>query len=184
MTKIILLSAAALLVSGCANARAPIAVQGDIAMQITSPAFEHNQTIPPQYTCDGDGISPPLKISGVPESAQSLVLIMDDPDIPDFVKQRMDIDVFDHWIAFNIPPETKEIPAAAEPSGTAGINSTQKTGYTGPCPPDKQHRYLFKLYALDATLDLEPSAKKQDIENAMKNHVLEQAVLVGLYARQ
>jgi len=152
-------------------------------MKLTSTAFENNQSIPSKYTCDAEDINPPLAISDVPEGAQSLVLIMDDPDIPDFVKKSRGIEVFDHWIVFNIPPNTTEITEATEPQSTGGVNSTGKTGYTGPCPPDREHRYLFKLYAIDTMLELDSGATKTDVEQAMQGHILEQTQLVGLYQR-
>jgi len=153
-------------------------------MKLTSTAFKNNQSIPSKYTCDADGINPTLEITEVPKGTQSLVLIMDDPDIPDFVKESRGIDVFDHWIVFNIPPKTNKIPEATEPLGTAGLNSTGQTGYTGPCPPDREHHYLFKLYALDTKIDLEHGATKKDVEQAMENHILEQTILTGLYKRK
>ena len=151
-------------------------------MTISSPAFANNQTIPVKYTCDGENINPPLEISGVPDGAKSLVLIMDDPDIPDFVKQKFGITVFDHWLAFNIPRATRQIPAG-QPVGTFGQNSSGKAMYTGPCPPDREHRYFFKLSALDTILDLPESTDKSGLEKAMQGHVLGQAQMIGLYSR-
>jgi Raf kinase inhibitor-like YbhB/YbcL family protein len=151
---------------------------------LTSPVFEEQGTIPAKYTCDADNMNPPLTIEGVPEGAKSLVLIMDDPDIPESVKQARGIEVFDHWTVFNIPPETATIPEAQEPSGTAGANGTGEVGYRGPCPPDREHRYFFKLYALDIMLDLPTGSTKTEVERAMEGHILAQTELIGRYDRQ
>lgn len=145
-------------------------------MQITSPAFGHNEEIPPVYTCDGDDISPELNIEGVPEGTKSLVLINDDPDAPG--------GVWDHWIIFNMPAALTRIQRGKEPEGVAVKNSWGRTGYGGPCPPSETHRYFFKLYALDTDLDLQPGSGKAEIETAMEGHILESAELIGLYTRQ
>ena len=145
-------------------------------MKILSPAFEANQTIPPKYTCDGENINPPLQIYDVPAGAKSLVLIFDDPDAP--------MGTWVHWTIWNIPPETKEIGENSAPIGAVeGITSFGSRGYGGPCPPSGTHRYFFKLYALDAMLDLPQSAKASDIKKAMKSHILDNAELIGLYKR-
>ena len=144
-------------------------------MKLTSPSFQHNGNIPSEFTCDGTDLSPPLTISDVPSNAKSLALIMDDPDAP--------VGTWDHWIVFNINPSTREIPKGKEPSGTAGKNSWGRTGYGGPCPPSGTHRYFFKLYALDAMLNLPQSSAKKDIEREMQGHILAKAELIGLYKR-
>ncbi|MBI2065735.1 MAG: YbhB/YbcL family Raf kinase inhibitor-like protein [Candidatus Zambryskibacteria bacterium] len=154
-------------------------------MQITSSAFEHNTSIPSKYTCDGDRpTNPPLSISGVPEEAKSLALIMDDPDVP---KQLRPDGVFDHWVLFNIPVETKEIPEGTS-AGTPGANTGGGNAYTGPCPPPQfepaEHRYIFKLYALDIELDVGPGAEKRKVIEAMQGHILAEAELIGKYKRQ
>jgi len=153
-------------------------------MKITSPVFKHNEAIPSKYTCDGNNVNPPLVFREVPAGAQSLVLIMDDPDIPAFVKEKMGIEVFDHWIIYNIPPETSKLSENSSPLGLEGKNSSGSSGYTGPCPPDQQHRYFFKLYALDKFLDLAAGATRQEVETAVQGHVLAEAELIGLYERQ
>jgi Raf kinase inhibitor-like YbhB/YbcL family protein len=107
---------------------------------------------------------------------------MDDPDIPESVKKNMGLDVFDHWVVFNIPADTIEITEGQAPPGVEGMNSAGQ-GYTGPCPPDGEHRYLFKLYALDTMLELNKSATKVRIEKAMKGHVIEKAQLIGVYKK-
>lgn len=153
------------------------------ALMLTSSAFENNGSIPSEYTCDGSQKNPPLSVAGVPEAARSLVLIMDDPDVP---RQLRPDGVFDHWVLFNIPPRTREI-AAGMIIGTAGRNSAGKNAYTGPCPPREyepsEHRYIFKLYALDTQLPLQEGASKSDVESAMREHIIEQAQLIGRYKR-
>jgi len=148
------------------------------SMKLTSPVFENNGNIPKKYTCDGEAISPPLAISDVPQDALSLVLIMDDPDAPM-------AGGFVHWVVFNLDPATKEIKENSKPAGgIEGLNSSGKTGYASPCPPSGVHHYQFKLFALDEKLQLDKSAKREDVEKATKGHILGQAVLVGLYQRQ
>ena len=148
-------------------------------MELKSNAFENNGKIPSKYTCDGENISPQLSISGVPENAKSLVLIMDDPDA---IKPAGK--VWDHWIVFNIPPETKEILESQEQQGTHGKGTSGNLNYRGPCPPDAEHKYFFKLYALDTTFDLPQGSEKQEIEEAMRGHIIEQTQLIGRYERQ
>ncbi|MFO7913857.1 MAG: YbhB/YbcL family Raf kinase inhibitor-like protein [Desulfotignum sp.] len=149
-------------------------------MKLTSSAFVQGEKIPSKYTCDGDNVNPPLEITGVPHEAKSLVLIMDDPDVP---KNLREDGMWDHWVVFNIPPDTAAIAENSEPSGTAGVGTNGKTGYAGPCPPDREHRYFFKLFALDTQLDLPEKSTKADVENAMPGHVLSHAELMGTYER-
>ena len=152
-------------------------------LHLTSAAFEYNAKIPSKYTCDGENISPPLLITNVPDGARSLVLFLDDPDIPENIKQERGISVFDHWVVFNIPPSVTEIPEGIQPSGTPGAGTRGEKKYLGPCPPDREHRYFFKLYALDAVLDLPEGSTKEVVSDAMNGHIMEQAELVGTYER-
>lgn len=153
---------------------------------LSSPAFEMGTSIPEEYTCDGTNTNPELRISGAPEGTLSYVLIVEDPDIPQEVKDRMNIEVFDHYVLYNIPAETTVIPAANEGVGTAGMN-TRGIGYTGPCPPrefePREHRYLFQLSALDTLLELGRGAPKAEVKAAMEGHVIETAHLLGRYER-
>jgi Raf kinase inhibitor-like YbhB/YbcL family protein len=149
----------------------------EINMKIESPAFENNQPIPSKYTCDGEDVNPPLKISDVPEDAKSLVLIVDDPDAP--------LGTFTHWIVWNIDPKTNFIEENSVPVGAiVGVNDFGKNSYGGPCPPSGTHHYHFKLYALDTTLNLDKDSKKNDLEKAMENHILEKAEIIGIYKRK
>lgn len=153
------------------------------SLTITSSAFTEGGLIPSSHTCDGANNMPPLTIMDAPEGTVSLVLIVDDPDIPESVKSAMGIDVYDHWVLFNIPPTATVLDDDLVKSATAGVNSSGTSEYTGPCPPDGEHRYYFKLYALDTELDLEEGATKAEVEQAMQGHVIEEAVLLGRYER-
>ena len=144
-------------------------------MKLNSPVFENGGDIPSKYTCQGDNISPELIISDVSEKAASLILIMDDPDAPK--------GTWDHWVVFNIAPNTTKISEGQEPPGVAGNNSWENTGYGGPCPPSGTHRYFFKLYALDIEFDLLQGSSKSEVESAMEGHVLENVELVGKYQK-
>lgn len=147
-------------------------------MKLTSPVFSHQTLFPARYTCDGINISPPLSWSEVPANTKSLTLIMDDPDAP----RR----TWDHWIIFNLPVNITFLVEGEKkfPSETKfGKNSWGKTEYGGPCPPDKQHRYFFKLYALDTYLELPNRANKEQIKQAMKGRIIAEVELIGLYAR-
>jgi len=147
------------------------------AMKITSPAFQHNTMIPAKYTCEGMDINPPLVVEDIPEKTKSLVLIMDDPDAP--------VGTWIHWIVFNIPCTGKklEIKENSIP-GVQGWNDFRRVNYGGPCPPSGTHRYFFRIYALDTTLNLKEGAKRQEVEDAMKGHILASAELIGLYKKQ
>ncbi len=145
-------------------------------MKLTSPAFANNGAIPSEFTCDGADASLSLVISDVPANAESLALIMDDPDAP--------VGTFVHWVVWNIPPSTKEIKKGTKPNGVQGITDFRKLGYGGPCPPSGTHRYFFKLYALDAKLDLPEGSAKKDLERAIEGHIIGQAQLMGTYKRR
>ncbi len=147
-------------------------------MKLTSSAFQHDGKIPSKHTCDGADLSPQLSISGVPLETKSLILIMDDPDA---IKPAGK--VWDHWIVFNIPPTTTEIPEGEEPTGVHGQGTSNNLKYHGPCPPDAEHRYYFKLYALDTILSLPEGVTKKQVEEAMKEHILARTELMGRYER-
>lgn len=148
-------------------------------MQLSSSAFAQGGKIPSKYTCDGEERSPPLHIEGVPEKAACLVLIMDDPDVPPTVRpDRMWV----HWVVYNIPPHITDIAENTPPPGILGAG-TGRVGYQGPCPPDREHRYFFKLYALDTMLTLKEGATKEEVEKAMKGHIIAQTEYMGRYER-
>lgn len=149
-------------------------------MQLTSRVFKEGGIIPSTYTCEGKNISPPLEISGVPKEARSLVLIMEDPDVPVSIRpDRM----WDHWILFNLAPTLTKIEEDTTPPSIAGKTTFGSNRYGGPCPPDAEHRYFFKLYALDCKLDLKAGATKKEVEKAMKGHILTQCQLMGRYEK-
>lgn len=152
------------------------------SMKIISTAFSDHQPIPQQFTCDGNGVNPKVTFENIPAGAKSLVLLMDDPDVPKNLKPD---GVFDHWIVYNMDPSVREIPENSKPPGTEGLNSTGKPGYTPPCPPDREHRYFFKLYALDSNLQFDDPSKvtKAMVLEKMQGHVIEEAELVGVYNR-
>ncbi len=145
-------------------------------MRISSPAFEHQAAIPALHTCEGEDASPPLEFHDIPREARVLALIMDDPDAAR--------GVWDHWIYYNIPAEMNGLPAAVPAmeyppqGGASGLNSWRRVGYGGPCPQKGKHRYLFKLYALDAKLNLKAGAAKQHVLQAMAGHILAEAFLM------
>ncbi|MHC1791025.1 YbhB/YbcL family Raf kinase inhibitor-like protein [Solidesulfovibrio sp.] len=152
-----------------------------MVMTLASPAFAHNGFIPVRYTCDGADLSPPLAFAGVPAGAASLTLVCDDPDAVS--------GVWDHFLIYNLSPATPGLPEGlpaldAYPDGSvSGKNSWGRPGYGGPCPPSGVHRYVFTLYALDATLPLPAGAGKGDVLRAAKGHILAAATLIGRYGR-
>jgi hypothetical protein len=142
-------------------------------VQLTSSIFTHQTSIPADYTCKGRNVSPSLRIEDTPPGTQSLVLIMHDPDAPD--------GDFTHWMVWNIPPVTAEVPESTAPAGAVeGATSFGTTSYGGPCPPSGTHRYIFDLYALDITLSLPEGAQRHELEAAMQSHIVDQTQLVGL----
>ena len=156
-----------------------------LLMIITSPAFSHNGQVPKKYTCDGEDINPPLVLGGVPESAKSLVLIVDDPDAPRGTLRLGSGQAWVHWTVWNINPQTTAIAENGVPTDAVeGTTDFGRTGWGGPCPPSGTHRYFFKIYALKTSLDLPSTARKTDLEKAMEGHILDQAELIGLYKRQ
>lgn len=145
-------------------------------MQLTSKAFTPEGAIPSQYTCDGSNTCPTLEIVDVPENAKSLALIFDDPDAPG--------GTFLHWTIWNIPPYTETIESDLPEDAIEGRTSFGDTGYGGPCPPDGEHRYYFRLYALDTELsELPEGASREELEVAMEGHIIEKAELMGRYDR-
>jgi Raf kinase inhibitor-like YbhB/YbcL family protein len=134
-------------------------------------AFQANRRIPMKYTCDGEGISPPLMIKGVPPETKSIALIIEDPDAPS--------GVFTHWVVWNISPRGK-ISEDTVP-GIHGRNSSGRISYVSPCPPSGTHRYIFRAYAVDTELELDEGASRQEVEQAMQTHVVAEGALIGLY---
>lgn len=153
-----------------------------MVFELTSSAIEPGKPIPRDFTGDGRDISPPLKWSDPPVGTASLLMICDDPDAPR--------GTFTHWIAFNLPSESRELSQAISnherlPNGTIQIvNDFGKVGYGGPAPPPgKPHRYFFRLYALNRKLDLKPNATRSQVMEAMGASVIAEAELMGTYQR-
>ena len=154
------------------------AVASAQTLTISSPEFKAGGNIPSKFTCDAGRTAPnpALVFGGSPAKTQSLALIMDDPDVP---KNLMPSGEFVHWLLWDLAPDAKGI---AEAAGTGGINGMGRPGYMGPCPPDKSHRYFFKLYALDTKIT-SPIKTKAELVKAMEGHILQQAELMGNYER-
>ncbi len=146
-------------------------------INVQSPAFNNGENIPKKYTCDGEGINPPLTISHLPAGTKSLVLIVDDPDAP--------AGTFTHWALWNISPTVESIGENDTPAGaTSGINSAGESDYAAPCPPSGTHRYFFKVYALDTIISLPTNTKINELSQTIEDHILDEGVLMGKYSRQ
>lgn len=172
MQKTIIIGAFAIALAAVASFAA-----GGAKMKITSSAFQEGGDIPSKFTCDGADMNPALRFEGAPGEAKSLLLIVDDPDAP--------VGLFTHWLAWNIDPKTTEVAENSAPTNAVqGANDFPKTGYGGPCPPSGTHRYYFKVYALNQTLDLKPGAKRKEVDAAMRGHVIAQGELMGRYSRK
>ncbi|HET9417765.1 MAG TPA: YbhB/YbcL family Raf kinase inhibitor-like protein [Chthoniobacterales bacterium] len=170
----------AVAIGGCALAVvavAALAETGGGTMKITSSAFNEGGMIPDKYAKDGQNVNPPLRIEDTPADAKSLLLIMDDPDAP--------VGLFTHWLLWNIDPKTTEIAENSVPSGAVqGTNDYPNLGYGGPQPPSGTHRYYFKIFALDRTLDLKSGAKRKELDAAMRGHVIAQGELMGRFSHK
>jgi Raf kinase inhibitor-like YbhB/YbcL family protein len=176
------LAAACLAVAGCGGGEEKTADPGELAvpgkevavLSLTSTAFEDGGTIPVRHTCDGDDVSPPLAWTGLPDGTRSLALLVDDPDAPG--------GTFTHWLAWDIDP-AGELAEGAAPPGE-GANGFGSRGYRGPCPPKGgPHRYVFRLYALDAPLAVDAGADKASFQDAVAGHLLGVGELTGTYGR-
>ncbi len=150
-------------------------------MELTSSAFQDGGMIPSRHTCDGQDVSPALEWPSVPEGTKSIALICDDPDAPG--------GTFVHWVLYNLPADMRELPEGTAADGTLpagahqGTNDFGEAGYNGPAPPRGIHRYYFKLYALDTAVSLRPGARKAELLQAMKGHILAEGELLGKYKR-
>jgi hypothetical protein len=154
--------------------------------KLRSPAFTSGSPIPATYTCEGDGVSPPLSWTTPPDDTHSLALVVDDPDAPGRT--------FTHWVLFNLSPDRRELvegvdldthSADDQPSPILGVNDFGDIGYGPPCPPseDEAHGYSFRLYALDTSLDLGEGVTREQLTDAMDGHIVAEADLVGTYRR-
>lgn len=154
-----------------------------MSFKVSSSAFEEGEKIPAKYTSDGENVSPPLSWTGLPTDTKSIAIICEDPDAPG--------GTWVHWVFYNLPPTPSNLPenistAEALPNGARqGVNDFKRTGYNGPAPPHgKEHRYYFRVYALDTLLTLKPKATKADLTHAMQGHILAQAEHMGRYQRK
>lgn len=180
-----------LLLAGCVHGSGPTQQEAETSdpgpedevttmtnLTLTSPAFDDGETIPRKYGYDEQNTNPPLRIGNVPKGTTSLALVMDDPDAKEPAGQ-----VWDHWVVFNIPARLRSIPEDWSPTqAVEGENSWGNMGYGGPSPPDREHTYIFTLYALDTELDLERGATKEAVEDAVDGHVLAKTTFRGTYA--
>jgi Raf kinase inhibitor-like YbhB/YbcL family protein len=154
-----------------------------MSLELTSDAFVNGQSIPAKYACTGRNISPALAWNEPPSGTQSFVLIVDDPDAP--------MGTWVHWVLFNIPADARSLQEDLPVTGKnvdpnaiyVGKNSSGRIAYDGPCPPSGTHRYYFKLYALDATIDLLPGATKEQVLKDMEGHILAQGELMGTFSK-
>jgi Raf kinase inhibitor-like YbhB/YbcL family protein len=150
-----------------------MSVATDVSLHVVSTAFSQDGHIPKKYACEGEDVNPPLQISNLPPKTKTLAVIVEDPDAPK--------GIFDHWVVWNIVPS--EPIAENSVPGTNGVNSFGSEGYRGPCPPSGSHRYFFKVYALDNSLDLPAGSSKKDLLQAMKGHVLGIGELMAHYQK-
>jgi Raf kinase inhibitor-like YbhB/YbcL family protein len=152
-------------------------------LTLSSPAFEAGSPIPPEHTCDGANLSPPLAIAGVPDGTRSIALFIEDPDAPDPAAPKT---IWAHWVAYDLPASTRRLDTGAgnpQKLGRSGKNDWGATGYRGPCPPIGKHRYFVKLFALDRELGDLHEPTKSELLRAMEGHVLAQGELMGTYKK-
>lgn len=147
-------------------------------MKLQSLAFTDQGAIPRKYTCQGEDCSPPLSFSDVPKETKTLALIVEDPDVPEWVRKDR---LWVHWVVYNLPPNLKGLDENQKVPGLLGLNTSGKAKYMGPCPPDREHRYFFTLYALSKKIELPVGARKEEVLKEMEGHILAKAQLIGLY---
>jgi Raf kinase inhibitor-like YbhB/YbcL family protein len=168
-----------IIIVGCTIAAASLVAlaAGGAKMKISSSAFQEGGTIPERFSKNGQNVNPELRIEGVPAEAKSLALIVDDPDAP--------VGLFNHWLVWNIDPKTTEIAESSVPKGAMqGTNDFPGSGYDGPQPPSGTHRYYFKIFALDRTLDLKSGAKRREVDAAMRGHIVGEGQMMGRYSKK
>ena len=153
-----------------------------MAFELTSSAFKTGDPIPRRYTCEGEDLSPPLHWGVPPAATRSFVMIADDPDAP--------VGTWVHWVIYDLPLDLHGLAEGVPPKdrlpdgALQGLNDFKRVGYGGPCPPPgKPHRYYFRLYALDATLNLKSRATKAQVLDSCKGHVLAEVQLMGRFGR-
>ena len=145
-------------------------------MQLKSNAFEDGGMIPVKFTCEGPNVSPPLEFIDVPAEAKSLVLMIEDPDA--------EAKPWVHWMVFNIPPDAKGFEEnSIAPGAEQGLCNGNTLGYEGPCPPENEHTYVFKLYAVDKMLDTDPTPDRKKVLQQIHGHTIDEVVLEGRYQK-
>ncbi|WP_213318045.1 YbhB/YbcL family Raf kinase inhibitor-like protein [Chlamydiifrater volucris] len=149
-------------------------------MELISPSFSYGGEIPVKHTCQGIEVSPELMFLNVPKHTKTLALIMEDPDVPEYVRKDQ---LWIHWIVYNISPETTGVKEGEVLPACFGINTSGASVYQGPCPPDKRHRYFFTLYALDCSLEQETAMTRDRLLASMEEHILTKAELMGTYEK-
>lgn len=169
---LVVLGAVAIGLTACGGDTRIPETEAPATVELTSTAFAEGASIPVRYTCDGDGVSPPLALTGLPEGTAALALVMEDPDAPS--------GTYVHWVAYDVEPR-REVPEDVGTLGTGGINDAGSTGYAPPCPPGPGHRYVFEVYALDGPLGLPAASDAATLRAAMDGHVLAAGRLVGRY---
>jgi hypothetical protein len=162
------------LLTGIGIGCAACSVSSPEEMTLTSPAFGEGESVPTRFSCDGDGVSPPLAWDAVPDGTAAFALLVTDPDAGGFV----------HWVLSDIPGDVGELPEGeGDTIGKPGRNSGGGTGWTGPCPPSGEHRYEFRLYALSEPLGLSEAASADDLRAAVSDLAVGQGMLTAVYAR-
>ena len=162
-----------------------LAVALALGFALRSSALAYHAAMPARFSCEGDGVSPPLEWSAPPAGTQSLALVVDDPDAPDPAAPKR---TWVHWVVYDLPATALSLGEGASrgglPAGARdGKNDWNRTGWGGPCPPIGRHRYFFKLYALDRALGDLGGLTKSELEKAIEGHVLARAELVGTYEK-
>ena len=153
-----------------------LAARAANAVDLTSPSFKSNEKIPAKFTCEGQNLNPSLNFGNLPAGTKQLVLTMHDPDVP---KDLVPSGNFDHWFVWDLPANSTGIAEGA--GSTMGLNGTGNPGYLGPCPPDREHRYFFRPYAINITLQGKTFKDRAAVEAAIRGHILAQSELVGRY---
>ena len=145
-----------------------------VVLQVSSPSFSNNDYIPSKFTCDGDNFNPEISVKNIPPQTQSLAIIVEDPDAPN--------GTVTHWIAWDIDPSGNI--SEKSMAGTQGKNTKGDNKYMGPCPPSGVHHYHFKVYALDKKIGLSEGSTKEELQDAIKDHIIGSGELIGLYKKK